>query len=140
MDYYLVKTNAGFAAADERTEQLLKTFGAGEVIAAQIRRPRNIKHHRKFFALLNAIFQNQEKYLSVEAMRFALIIASGYAEEVQLEGDKVAMRPRSLNFASMDQTEFEAFYEAALQAVPRLLPQFDGVDIEREIVQPSKRW
>jgi Protein of unknown function (DUF1367) len=139
VDHYLVKTNAGLAAADERTEEALRGLGVGEIVAVKIKRPRNIRHHRLFFALLNAVFENQDKYLSVEGFRFALIIAAGYADEVRLDGDKVVLKPRSLSFGSMGQDEFAEFYAAALAAVPRLLPQYEGVDIEREILPRADR-
>jgi hypothetical protein len=34
----------------------------------------------------------------------------------------------------MDQNEFNEFYNAALAAIPRLLPQFAGVDLDRELL------
>jgi hypothetical protein len=80
------------------------------------------------------VFQNQEKYLSQEALRFAVMVQAGYVDSIQLEGDKVAFRPVSLSWAKMDQNDFNDFYKAALAAIPRLLPQFAGVDLDRELL------
>jgi Protein of unknown function (DUF1367) len=133
-DLYFVKTMGGaLKAADGLSEEYLDTLGTGEVIRGRFVKDRNPGHHRKFFGLLNLVFKNQEKYLSQEALRFAVSIQSGYVEEIRLAGDVVAFKPQSISWAKMDQTEFEKFYNAALQAIPRLLPQFEGVDLDREL-------
>ena len=132
-DYYFVKTLGGFKAADERTQDVADTFGAGEIVRVHIYKGRNLQHHRLFFALLGMVYSSQEKYLSLEALRFAIMIQSGYVEEIHLHGDRVVLKPKSISFSKMDQTQFSEFYQAALQAIPALLPQFEGVDLEQEL-------
>jgi hypothetical protein len=135
MDIYLVKTLGGaLKPIDGTGEEIIDTLGAGEVIRATIKKDRNPGHHRKFFGLLGLVYKNQERYLSQEALRFAVMVSAGYVDTIALEGDKVTFRPVSISWARMSQDEFELFYNAALAAIPRLLPQFAGVDLDRELL------
>lgn len=112
----------------------MNQYGDGEVIRVKLFKDRNPRHHRLFFALLKVVFQNQEKYLSQEALRFAITVQAGWVDEIQLTGDKVALRPRSIAWGKMDQHEFKTYYDAAMQAIPELLPQFDGADLEQMLI------
>jgi hypothetical protein len=133
-DFYFTKTMGGaLKPADGAAEEYLDSLGTGEIIRADCRKDRNPGHHRKFFGILQLVLKNQEKYLSLEALRFAVMVSSGYVDQIALEGDKVAFRPVSIAWSKMDQTEFDALYKASLAAIPRLLPQFDGVDLDREL-------
>jgi hypothetical protein len=133
-EQYFVRTLGGLAPVDENARQALRAIGQGEVVRIKLHRDRNPRHHRLFFALLNLVFDNQDKYLSIEALRFAVTIQAGYVEEIRLRGDAVTLKPKSLAFGSMDQNEFKTFYQAAMKAIPELLPQFQGVDLERELI------
>jgi hypothetical protein len=132
-DAYFVKSLGGLAPVDDATHESLAAYGNGEIIRAKLYKDRNPRHHRLFFGLLGLVFRNQDVYLSQEALRFAIMVAAGYVDEVRIGKEKVAMKPKSLSFGSMGQREFEDFYQAALLAIPRLLPQFEGVDLEREL-------
>ena len=136
-DFYMVKTLGGFKPADDRTEDHAKNFGLGEVVRIKFYSSRNIRHHRLFFGLLNLVFANQDKYLSLEGLRFAVTIQAGYVDEIKLAGDKVTLKPKSIAFARMSQVEFNEFYDAALLAIPVLLPQFEGVDLRQELAVNS---
>lgn len=118
---------------DEHTTEVMHEYGDGEVIRVKLMKDRNPRHHRLFFALLRMVFKNQEKYLSQEALRFAVTIQAGWVDEIRLSGDKVALRPKSIAWGRMDQLEFKSYFDAALRAIPELLPQFDGVDLEQEL-------
>ena len=79
------------------------------------------------------MYQNQDKYLSQEALRFAVSIQAGYVDQILLSGNQFALRPKSISWAKMDQNEFNDYYNAALRAIPELLPQFAGIDLDREL-------
>ncbi len=75
------------------------------------RKARNPEHHRKAFALINLIFDSQEKYRSVEDLLTELKLRTGwYREHVRMNGEMVYI-PKSISFADMDQTQFETFYD-----------------------------
>jgi len=52
---------------------------------------------------------------------------------IQLDGDRTTLVPQSIAWDKMDDHQFAPLYRAALEAIPRLLPQFEGVDLEREL-------
>ena len=134
MDIYLTRTlGNSLKPIDGTGEEYIASLAHGEVVRAVFKKDRNPGHHKKFFAILRLVHSNQDKYLSQEALRFAVMVQAGYVDTIQLEGDKVAFRPVSISWAKMDQVEFDKFYQAALAAIPRLLPQFINVDLDQEL-------
>jgi hypothetical protein len=133
-DHYFVRTIGGLAPVDDASKEALNFYGTGEVLRVKMHRDRNPRHHRLFFGLLNLVFQNQQRYLSQEALRFAITIQAGYVDEIRLSGDRVALKPKSISWGKMDQHEFSLFYQAALKAIPELLPELGTVDWERELL------
>ena len=50
----------------------------GETYEADIKRPRNIGHHKKFFALINLGWENTSLELPFEVYRKYIIMKAGY--------------------------------------------------------------
>ncbi len=88
------------------------------------RRPRNINHHRKFFALLRLAVENWPVEITQEALLGLIKIKIGHANPVQSADGTIHYIPRSINFESLDQQEFEPFYDSALKLIATAL----GVD------------
>lgn len=106
-------------------EWLRKTkLDAGVIIDP--RRPRNVKHHRKLFALLNLAVDNWPVETTTEALLGLVKIKTGHTTPIQSAGGTIHHIPRSINFESMGQDEFEPFYDAALKLIAIAL----GVDPE----------
>ena len=92
-------------------------------------------HHRKFFALLNVVFENQEKYESVEQLLTIFKIGTGHYETMVMK-DGVAYIPKSIAFQKMDQDEFSVFWDKCIKLiVTRILPGITKEDLEREILE-----
>ena len=92
----------------------------GEVYTVEIKTPRNIKHHRKLFALYNLCFENQDIFDNLEDMRYYLICKAGYYKIVDTgKGEMIV--PKSLKFDKMDQTEFNQLYDTTLKFVSKWL-------------------
>lgn len=91
------------------------------------RRPRNINHHRKLFALLNLAVENwpYDDPISTDALLGVLKISAGHFEAVQTK-DGISKIPKSIAFERMSQDEFDPFYKHAIDIISRVL----GVDIE----------
>lgn len=80
---------------------------------------RNIKFHRKAFALLNLGFENQEKFELFEVYRKVIIIRSGFYDEAPTKDGEVYFIPKSLSFENMSANDFEAWYDATLNVISR---------------------
>lgn len=83
----------------------------GNQYKVDARKARNPDHHRKGFALINVIFENQERYTTLEDMLVELKLKTGwYTEHIRSDGELIYV-PKSISFADMDQTQFEEFYD-----------------------------
>jgi hypothetical protein len=118
MKLLLVKQfDNSFKVAYESDFEKLKKIKAGEFIECEIKKKRNIKFHRKFFALINLVYQNQETYNNIDHLRNDLTIASGYyTQRTNLQGE-VITEPKSISFASMDEHSFSEYYNKVLDAI-----------------------
>ena len=89
---------------------------------------RNVRFHRKFFALLKIAFENQSDYRLMEDLRRDLTITSGHYEEVvnKITGEvyKIA---KSISFSNMDESEFNQIYNDVKEVVIKWL----GIDNEQ---------
>lgn len=52
-------------------------------VLIEIKKQRNIGFHRKFFVLINLLYDNQENYNNIEDYRHDLLISSGFYEELK---------------------------------------------------------
>ena len=121
--------------ADELAAEAVRKIGAEEVVSVTIKRQRNVKFHRKFFALMNLVYQNQEHYPSLDIMIAAFKVATGHCFPVIAKSDQTVMIPKSISFAKMDETEFEVFWDASVKIViERFLPGVNRDDLEAEIM------
>src|SRR5690348_515816 len=108
---------AGMQPADEDADAYVKKLGVGEVIQARIRKARNYRFHKKFFALLRVGFANQERYTTLEAFREeCLILAGWYTTHVHASGS-ASLHAKSISFESMDELEFERLYQAVIDVI-----------------------
>lgn len=119
---------------DAMGEEALADIPQNELVRVTIKRPRNVQHHRKFFALINAIFPHQTLYPTEEALLAAMKVALGFGQQVKLPDGRVIVIPRSISFAKMDQKSFAEFYDRALTLIlTRILPGVNKKDLQREV-------
>lgn len=100
--------------ADEHSDTVFRKLRVHSEYKCDLRKARNPDHHRKGFALINLIFDSQEKYQNIEDMLVELKLLVGwYTEHVRSNGELVYI-PKSISFADMDQIAFETFYDRVL--------------------------
>lgn len=114
----LVKTlNGSLKPANDYGYEQLKKIKAGAEVECEIRMPRNYRFHKKFFALVKTVFDNQERYNNMEHLRKDLIIASGFYEvRYNLDGVEI-YEAESISFASMDEAKFSELYNAVVNTI-----------------------
>lgn len=106
-----------FSIAYPSDYEIAKKLTVGKEFFFEVKKSRNIKFHRKAFALFNLVFQNQERYSNMEDLRHDLIIEAGYyIERVDLNGATVK-QAKSISFASMDELEFSKFYDDIINTI-----------------------
>lgn len=135
VEVYLRKcTGGGLVADDELSKERLSKIKAGTILRTELTKPRNYLFHKKFFAMRNVAFENQEQYTDDEAFRKALIIEAGYYEEMKLLDGSVLKVAKSINFGSMDEMEFGELYAKVFSVILwKVLQGADGVALQAAI-------
>jgi hypothetical protein len=99
-----------------------------------VKMPRNIKFHRKMFALYNLVFQNQEQYRLLDDLRRDITIEAGfYRERTNINGE-VIKEAESISFANMDDDVFSQLYNRSLDVIVKYF-HFDKQSMIDEIEQ-----
>jgi len=123
MEIYLKKTLSGLVPMPE-SEEDYKKIKLNEIRKCKITKPRNSAFHRKYFKLLNLVFENQERYKTVNKLLLAIKDElEMFDMDKSLNGD-IIKEYHSISFSSMSQYEFEELYSKTLD----LLSKFLGLD------------
>jgi hypothetical protein len=133
MKVFLVKQgNNSFLPSHDSDYETLKKIKVGVTVSCEIKQPRNIGFHRKFFALINLVFENQEYYENIDHLRKELTKAAGYYDTYHNHKGTLCYEARSIKFGSMKQEEFEVLYQRFLDKVEEIF-QFDSELINEQI-------
>ena len=123
---------------DEAGEAALRGMANGEIVSIEIKRPRNVKHHRMFWALMTIVWQNvdAERYPTVEDLCAAIKIAAGLRTRIELPNGEVGFIPGSIAFHKMDQAAFGEFYERVCDLIAKhFLPGVTSDELKMEVSQ-----
>ena len=131
MELFLTKRTDGlFSPSYNSDYEAAKKIKPGDTVKAQIKKPRNVEFHRKFFALLNMAFENQDDFNNFDEFRAFMVMKAGYYKRVVTKTGEFYL-PASISFGNMDQIEFEELYGKMLDAVGHFL------DITREDIMQN---
>jgi len=129
----LKQSNNQFTVPYKQDQEKLVKIKNNQIVNCNITRQRNIRHHRKFFALLNMVMQNQEFFETVEDLLHALKIEMGYCKTIKTFSGREIIVSGSINFETMGQDQFDLFYKRALSILSKLLG-CDPEDLENNII------
>jgi len=112
---YLRKTLAGLVPDDEDSVEVIKKLSIGDVVSCDIKKPRNYRFHKKFFSMFNLAFENQDHFaetkLGKDQFYDWLKLKARHADYCKTPDGNILATPKSISFASMDETTFQEFYE-----------------------------
>lgn len=118
------------ASAYYAAELRARRLRVGDLVHAELTKPRNPKHHRLVFALLKRILDNQDGLQTIPQLLTVLKIKLGWVETiVDAATGRAYYVPESIAFASMDQGEFSVFWRDLCRLVAR--DYFPGMDPEQ---------
>ena len=102
--------------------ELLAAIRDGATIFVEIWSPRNMKQHRKYFAILNNVVEATGRWTSTEDLRFDIFkhLKRGTIRVSQVDGT-IDFVPDSMAFASMSKAEFERLYDDTLRFLTDIL-------------------
>lgn len=126
----------------DKARSRMRRLKDGAYLRVEYATPRNGKHHRKLWPLLELIVQNSEVYDTKERALAAIKLAAGFFDPiVDPASGQVQKVPHSIAFESMEQDAFSRFYACALHAVvTAILPQFDEPMALRLMDEISRGW
>ena len=123
-EIFLTKRCGVLMPASESDTEKLATLTEGETIRADLKRPRNIGYHRKYFALLDVLYNifepvpvehnGQAVMKNRERFRKDIAIATGHYELVVNIKGEVRAEAKSISFAAMDDAEFSKLYSLTI--------------------------
>lgn len=125
----------GLEPADDAGLEVLRRIKQGDIVRADITRPRNIRHHRKFFALLNLVWSASGEWASVEDLLIELKVRLGLTRDVIIRSTgEIVKVPASISFAAMNQLAFDNFYERALRELCAMAGGIDSNILREEVL------
>lgn len=135
MKLTLVKNlNNTFSLPYNSDYEKARKIKVGEYLECDVKKKRNYKFHKKYFALINLVFDNQEKYDNIEELREDLTKVSGfYTVRTDLQGNEV-LKVDSISFSKMDEFRFNDIYSKTLDSIVKYF-HFDKDDINEHIEQ-----
>jgi hypothetical protein len=108
----------GLRCVNDAEASLLENM-TGQEVEARIYKPVNPKFRRKFFAMLKTAYDMADFRLAdgtpgnIEQFRGHVTAGAGYCDWHK-HGDKIIAVPRSIQWAKMEDAEFENLYRDAL--------------------------
>lgn len=138
----LMRTPSGvLAPVDEETAAAIARLKMGQGVKGKFTRTRNLKFHRKFFALLSLAFDAWEApELAINGMPAAknrerfrkdLIVAAGHYEPVVSLKGELRAEPHSIAFDAMEEEDFEKLYDSVVTIVlQRILRNYTREDLD----------
>jgi len=126
-EIFLIKRCGVLMPASDADTETLANIAEGETVRADIKRPRNVAFHKKYFALLDVLFDifdpqvpEEKWYNGVKPIknrkrfRKDIAIMTGFSEMVvDIKGNCKA-EAKSISFGSMDETEFSELYSKTI--------------------------
>ena len=132
-NFIAVKKLQSLHPTDDAGREVLRKIGQGEMVSIEIKRPRNLAFHKKFFAMLKIILDNQEHYKSIDDLLDVCKLAIGHYRTIETKMGQIKI-PSSISFAVMDDAAFGEFYDQAVAWVARdVIPGLRRVDLDEEV-------
>lgn len=104
----------------------------GEIYEVEIKKKRNYEFHKKYFALINLCFDNQEQFETLDVLRDYLTCKAGYYTKISTP-DGEMIKPDSISFSSMDEIKFQELYSNTINVICKFL-DIQTDDLMNEIV------
>lgn len=101
------------------------------IYSCEVKKPRNIKFHRMFFAMISLCFENQDVFSNVDYFREEMLKASGFFTSYKNHKGVTQYKADSISFANMDGSEFEKVYESVFMTCIKI---FNWTEVKEEFI------
>lgn len=83
----------------------------GEIVQIRTHRDRSGPYHRRHFAIVNAVFEAQERFEVMDQLLYWLKVGAGWVTWAAGPKGGVVPIPRSISYAKAEQDEFMQFHD-----------------------------
>jgi hypothetical protein len=138
MKIYLKRNGMTFIPLSENDADSLKRIKDGQIIYVDYKKPRNPQFHNKFMSLVRVVFENQEKYKTIEGVLNIIKVETGHFTQMFYgRNNDIEIRiPTSIAFANMDEIKFDNFYHRAVAVcLTHFLPETTPAGLEEYVSQ-----
>lgn len=126
------KDGNSLKTASQEGERYLARMGQGEECLIEVTRPRNLQYHKWFMNFCGFIAEHSGGKYSAYTVAKLLELATGHCDAVKTRSG-IQKIPRSINFSSMPQEEFETFVrDAKAYAAQEIAPWINDPEVADE--------
>jgi hypothetical protein len=137
--FIAIKKLGNLRPVDQDGIDAISKLKEGEQVKVDVKRARNGKQHRLYFALINLIYGQQTRYATTEQLSNAIKCAVGYCDEIETKGGKVLVIPKSIAFHAMPQDQFTEFFDKVIALViEKILPGVSDADLRAELEEMTR--
>ena len=134
MQVLLTRSISGLKAADHFAAEELSKIKPGQEVRCEIRRVRNPKQLRLYWALIDACWQHQDRYAAKQDLSDVIKVAVGHSDQVVTKSGEVVARPKSIAFGNMPQDAWEDFFSRVIEFVcQRIIPGTNNEDLRAHL-------
>lgn len=136
MKFLAVKHLGSLRPADAAGEEALRKLGQGQLVEIELRRPRNVRFHRMYWALVTLVWEqlDEERYPTAEDLHAAIKIAAGLRTRIELPDGTLGFIPGSIAFHKMSEDDFAAFFDRVCGLVAKyFLPGVTDAELRAEV-------
>ena len=135
MKFHVVKNlNGHLVPAYDSDKEKLKKLKVDAIFEVDVKQPRNYEFHKKFFALIELVFQHQEVFKNKDHLRKELTKAAGFYNVYHNHKGVAVYEAQSISFAKMTQEQFDELYKRFLDVVEEIF-DFDKEDVQNNLNQ-----
>ena len=133
MELFLIKTDKGyFLPMYNSDREVADKIRAGEELKCKLVRPRNVGFHKKFMALVNLGYENQDRYDNFDDFREVMTMKAGFYRRIITDKGEL-FKAKSISFTKMEEPEFEDLFSKMLDVMAKEL-DLTNEEVMQELV------
>lgn len=148
MEIYVAKKFGSLRPFSSEDAEKFAELTEDQPYKIKVSRPRNVKFHAKYFALLNIVKNSLPEGFalttptgetipvnSVNSLLWHIKMQNGHYEEKMTLGGRITYEAKSISFASMDEHEFQKFYSESIDVILKyFLVGADREELEEAVI------
>lgn len=139
MKFNVYKKDGKLYPCSDKDKEAVNKLPVGEPIQIKYVEIRNPRHHGKYFAFINKVYENlpekfERNWPDVDSFRRSMQMYAGYYEEtISLKGE-THLQPKSIAFDKLDEMAFSELHSKVKNVIGKhILPEMDMETVEKEI-------